>query len=145
MALSVHCRLLYVKIPVRSQTSYCEFCGGQSSIGTGFLQVLQFSTVSIITVARDLNETDTSRKTGRMLIWGSHRPLHGVANVTSLVANEETRFKVLTLKHLLECSKVNRQPTGKRETKFKEQKEIRMGGSYRVRTPRISSRLDWVK
>jgi hypothetical protein len=73
-----------------------------------------------ITVARVLNETDTLRKTGRTLIWGSHRLLHGVLNVKSSVANNETGFKVLTLKHLLECSKVNRQPMSKRETKFKE-------------------------
>jgi hypothetical protein len=39
-------------------------------------------------------ETDTLRKTGRKLIWGSHRPLHGVANVKSSVANDETGFKV---------------------------------------------------
>jgi len=43
-----------------------------------------------------------------------------VANVKSLVANDETGFKVLTLKDLLESSKVSRQPIGKRETKFKE-------------------------
>jgi hypothetical protein len=61
------------------------------------------------------------------------------------VANDETGFKVLTLKHLLECSKVNRQPIGKHETKFKGKKEIRTGGSYPGKTPRISSRLDWVK
>jgi hypothetical protein len=86
------------------------------------------------------------RNTGRTLIWGSPRPLHGVANVQSSVANDETGFKVLTLKHLLECSKFKRQPIGKRETKFKKQKEIRTGGSYRVRAPRIrSSRSDWVK
>jgi hypothetical protein len=72
------------------------------------------------TNARVVNETDTLRKTSRMLIWGSHRPLHGVANVKSLVAIDETGFKVLTLKHLLECSKVNRQPIGKPEMKFKE-------------------------
>jgi hypothetical protein len=58
------------------------------------------------------------------------------------VANDETGFKVLTLKHLLECSEVKRQPTGKRETKFKKQKEIRTGGSYRVRTARVKSCLD---
>jgi hypothetical protein len=74
----------------------------------------------IITVARVLNETDTFRKTGRTLMWGSRRPQHGVVNVKSSVANDETGFKVLTLKHLLEYSKVNRQPIGKRETKFKE-------------------------
>jgi hypothetical protein len=74
----------------------------------------------LITAARVLNEIDTLRKTGRTLIWGSHRPLLGVANVTSSVANDETGFKVLTLKHLLECCKVNRQPTGKRVKKFKE-------------------------
>jgi hypothetical protein len=55
-----------------------------------------------------------------MLIWGLHRPLHGVANVKSSVANDETGFKVLTSKHQSECSKVNRQPIGKHETKFKE-------------------------
>jgi len=42
-----------------------------------------------------------------------------VANVTSLEANDETGFKVLTLKDLLESSKVNRQPIGKREIRFK--------------------------
>jgi hypothetical protein len=36
------------------------------------------------------------RKTGRTLIWGSHRPQHTVANIKSLVANDETGFKVLT-------------------------------------------------
>jgi hypothetical protein len=46
-----------------------------------------------------------------------------VANVKSLVANDETGFKVLTLKGLLEISKVNRQPIGKRETKFKSRKK----------------------
>jgi hypothetical protein len=60
------------------------------------------------------------RKTGRALIRGSHRSVHGVAKDTSSVANDETGFKVLTLKHLSECSTVNRQPIGKRETKFKE-------------------------
>jgi alpha-glucosidase (family GH31 glycosyl hydrolase) len=73
-----------------------------------------------VTVTRVLDGTDTLRKTGRTLVWGSHRPLHGVAKVTSSVANDETGFKVLTLKHQSECSKVNRQPIGKRETKFKE-------------------------
>jgi hypothetical protein len=76
--------------------------------------------VGYITVARVLNETDTLRKTGRTLIWGSHRPLHGVANVKPSVANDETGFNVLTLKHLSEGSKVNRQPIGKRETKLRE-------------------------
>ena len=38
----------------------------------------------------------------------------------SSVANDETGFEVLTLKDLLESSKVNKQPIGKRETKFKE-------------------------
>jgi len=41
-------------------------------------------------------------------------------NVRSLVASDETGFKVLTLKNLLESRKVSRQPIGKRETKFKE-------------------------
>jgi hypothetical protein len=61
---------------------------------------------NIITVAHDVNETDTLMKTGRTLVRGSHRPLHGVANVKSLVANDEIGFKVLTLKNLLECRKV---------------------------------------
>jgi len=43
-----------------------------------------------------------------------------VANVKSLVTNDKTGFKVLTLKDILESSKVSRQPTGKREKKFKE-------------------------
>jgi hypothetical protein len=34
-----------------------------------------------------------SINTSRTLIWGSHRPLHGVANVMSSVANDETGFK----------------------------------------------------
>jgi hypothetical protein len=41
------------------------------------------------------NGIDTLRKTGRMLIWGSHRPQHGVTNVKSLVAIDEIGFKVL--------------------------------------------------
>jgi queuine/archaeosine tRNA-ribosyltransferase len=73
-----------------------------------------------ITVAHILNETYALGKTSRTLMWGSHRPLHGAANIKSLVANDETGFKVLTLKDLLESSKVNRQPTGKCEIKFKE-------------------------
>jgi hypothetical protein len=43
-----------------------------------------------------------------------------VADVKSSVANDKTGFKVLTLKHLSEYSKVKRQPIGKHETKFKE-------------------------
>jgi uncharacterized membrane protein len=50
-----------------------------------------------ITIARVLNVTDTLRKTGGMLMWGSHRPPHGVENVKSSAANDETGFKVLTL------------------------------------------------
>jgi len=42
-----------------------------------------------------------------------------VANLKSLEANDETGLKVLTLKDQLESSKANRQPIGKRETKFK--------------------------
>jgi hypothetical protein len=99
----------------------------------------------LVTVTSILNESDTLRTTSRTLIWGSHRPLHGVANVKSSVASDETGCKDLTLKHLLECSKVNRQPTGKCETIFKEWKEIRTGGSYHARTPRVGSHLDWVK
>jgi hypothetical protein len=74
------------------------------------------------TDARVLIETYTLGKTGRTLEWGSHRPLHGMANVKSPVANDETVFKISTLKHILECSKVYRQPIGTRETKFKEYK-----------------------
>jgi len=33
-----------------------------------------------------------------MLLWGSHRPLHGMANGKSLVANDETGFKVSNFK-----------------------------------------------
>jgi hypothetical protein len=77
---------------------------------------------NIINVARVLNETNTLRNTSRTLISGSHMPLHGVANLKSSVANDETGFKVLTWKHILERSKVNRQPIGKREAKFNEYK-----------------------
>jgi len=76
-----------------------------------------------ITVAYVLNGIDTLRTIGRTLVWSAHRPQHVVANVKSLVANDETRFKVLTLKGLLEISKVSRQPIGKRETKFKSRKK----------------------
>jgi hypothetical protein len=74
----------------------------------------------LLTFARILNETDILRRTSRTLICGLHRPLQGVANVKSSVANDVTGFKVLTLKYLSECSKVNRQPTGEHEMKFKE-------------------------
>jgi hypothetical protein len=50
--------------------------------------------VKVITVARILNGIDTLRKSGKMLIWGSHRPQHGVTNVKLLVAIDETGFKV---------------------------------------------------
>jgi hypothetical protein len=73
--------------------------------------------------ARVLNEIDTFRNTGWTFVCGSHRLLYGVANVKPSVANDETAFKDLTLKHLLECSTDNRQPTGKRKTKFKERKK----------------------
>jgi hypothetical protein len=53
--------------------------------------------LNLITVARGLNETDTVTKAGGTLIWGSHRPPQGVANVKPSVANDETGFKVLTL------------------------------------------------
>jgi len=79
--------------------------------------------VGHITVACVLNGIDTLRKTGKTLVWGSHRPQHRVTNVTSLVANDETGFKILTLKCLLEISKVNRQPIGKHEIKFKSRKK----------------------
>jgi hypothetical protein len=39
-------------------------------------------------------------------VKGLNRSLHGVLNITSSVANDETGFKVLTVKHLLECSTV---------------------------------------
>ena len=52
--------------------------------------------VKVITVARILNRIDTLRKTGKTLVWGSHRPQHGLANVQSLVAIDETGFKVRT-------------------------------------------------
>jgi uncharacterized protein (UPF0248 family) len=54
--------------------------------------------LQLITVARVLKEIETLRKTGRKLVWGSHRPLHRVANVKSLVANDETGFKVFNFK-----------------------------------------------
>jgi hypothetical protein len=54
-----------------------------------------------------------------MPVWGSHRLLHKVANLTSSVTNDETGFKNLTLKHLLKCNTVNRQPIRKCEMKFK--------------------------
>ena len=38
----------------------------------------------------------------------------------SLVANDETGLEALTLKGLLESSKVSRQPKGQRHKKFKE-------------------------
>ena len=78
-----------------------------------------------ITVACVLNGIGTLRETGRTLVWGSHRPQHGVANVKSFVAIDETGYKVLTLKVPLEISKINGQPTGKRETKFKSRKKER--------------------
>jgi hypothetical protein len=43
-----------------------------------------------------------------------------VANVKSSVANDEIGFKVLTLKDLLESSKISRQPIGRRGTELKE-------------------------
>jgi hypothetical protein len=61
-----------------------------------------------IAVVRVLNGIDILRKTGKTLIRGSHKPQHGVTNVKSLVANDETGLKVLTLKDLLESSKVSR-------------------------------------
>ena len=66
-----------------------------------------------------------------------------MANVKSLVANDENGLKVLTLKDISESSKVNRQPIGKRETKLKEKNEIKTGGSYRVRTPNSRNGVDW--
>ena len=52
----------------------------------------------IITVARVLKETDTLIKTGRKLVWSSHMPLHGVANVKLSVANDETGYEVFNVK-----------------------------------------------
>jgi len=57
--------------------------------------------LQLITVARVLKEIETLRKTGRKLVCGSHRPLHGVANVKSSVANDETGFKVFNFKGLI--------------------------------------------
>jgi hypothetical protein len=51
-----------------------------------------------ITLAHILKETDTLRKTNRKLVWGSHRPLHEVANVKPSAANEETGFKAFDFK-----------------------------------------------
>jgi hypothetical protein len=67
-----------------------------------------------------LSGIDTLRKTSRTLICSSHRPQHGVTKVKSLVANDETELKILTLKDVLESSKVSRQPKGKRDKQFKE-------------------------
>jgi hypothetical protein len=78
-------------------------------------------------------------------VWGSHRPLHEIANAKSSVANDKTGLEVLNLKDLLQSSTVSRQPIAKRETKFKGQKDIETLGSYRVRTPRSRNRLDWMK
>jgi hypothetical protein len=61
----------------------------------------------------------TLRKKVRTLIWGSHRPQHGMANVKSLVASDETGYNVLASKDLLESSKVSREPLGECEKKFK--------------------------
>jgi hypothetical protein len=75
--------------------------------GQGFVRGIRGSSVVInppvihhhtITVARILKESATLRKNGRKLVWGSHRPLHGVANVKSSVANDETGFKVFNFK-----------------------------------------------
>jgi len=52
--------------------------------------------VEVMTVACILNGIDTLRNTGGTLVWGSHRPQHGVTNVKSLVAIDETGFKVVT-------------------------------------------------
>jgi hypothetical protein len=60
--------------------------------------------IYLVAVARVLNGIGTVRRTIRRLIWGSHRPLHGVANIELLVANDETGFKVPTSKDVLESS-----------------------------------------
>jgi len=57
-----------------------------------------------ITLARVLKVIDILRKTSGTLVWGSHRPLQGVAKVRSSLANVETGLKFLTLKDLLENS-----------------------------------------
>jgi hypothetical protein len=54
--------------------------------------------LQLITVASVLKETETLRKTGRKLVWGSQSPVHGVAKVKSSVANDETGFKVFNFK-----------------------------------------------
>jgi hypothetical protein len=75
--------------------------------------------LQFITVACAIYGNDTLRNTGRTLIWGSHSPQHGVENVKTLVANDENGFIVLTFRTLI-GTKVNRQPIGKSEKKFKE-------------------------
>jgi len=59
------------------------------------------SDFQLINVARVLKDIETLRKTGRKLVWGSHRPLHGVANVKSSVANDETGFRAINFVGLI--------------------------------------------
>jgi len=54
--------------------------------------------IRTVTVSCVLRETDTLKKAGRTLVWGSHRPLQGEAKVKSSAANDETGFKVFNFK-----------------------------------------------
>jgi len=54
---------------------------------------------------------------------GFTQPTARVTNVKSSGANDETGFKVLTLKDLLESSKVSRQAVGKREKNSRRRKK----------------------
>jgi len=66
-----------------------------------------------ITVAHVLNGTDTFRKTVRTLTWSSHTPMHGLANVKSVVANDENGFKVLTFQAYKKVVKLTDSQQGK--------------------------------
>jgi len=51
MAEGVSCQPLNMKAGVQSHTSLCGILGGQTGTGTGYIQVLLFSTVSYSTNA----------------------------------------------------------------------------------------------
>jgi len=48
MAEGVSCQPLNMKAGVQSRTSLCGILGGQTGTGTGYIQVLLFSTVTLI-------------------------------------------------------------------------------------------------